>query len=220
MSRGKFFAAVSAALLAPLSASAQTVPGVPVGDNASGSTCELHVWPATGLNSVYSGWFHGGIVNGAVTGRDGYPEVPADPVDTAAQVSLLSAAHPQDALQRGSDRLIVHSTALSSREIRSATTRLEASTAPCYAELIVDDVFLQQDIVDGAYLKTLFRYRQFGIGALPERVFGTWVKTRLALFPPKSPADLPASQQEFKTAFTNNIALFAVALRKPPKPKR
>ncbi|WP_457312102.1 hypothetical protein [Sphingomonas sp. UYAg733] len=155
-----------------------------------------------------------------MTGRDGYPEVPADPVDTPAQVALLNEARPQGLLQRSNDTLVVHTAALTSREIRSATARLDPSTAPCYAELIVDDVFLQQDVIDGAFLKTLFRYRQFGTASWPQRVFGTWVKTRLKLFPPKSPQDLPASQQEFKTAYMHNIALFADALHKPVKQKR
>lgn len=179
--------------------------------------CELHVWPATGLNSVYHGWFHGGIVNGAVTAREGYPVVPADPVDTLAQVTLLTGAKPQHMLNRDGDTLVVHAEALSSRAIRSATTRLDVSTAPCYAELIVDDVFLQQDVVSGSFLKTLFRYREFGAAPQPQRVFGTWVKTPLKLFPPKSPDSLPASQAEFKSAFVHNVELFGIALMTPPR---
>ena len=51
--------------------------------------CELHIWPSSGLRSVYYGWFHAGIVDGAVTGRQGYPPVPKDPLPSALQVELM-----------------------------------------------------------------------------------------------------------------------------------
>ncbi|WP_374139493.1 hypothetical protein [Sphingomonas sp.] len=58
----------------------------------SQASCELHVWPGSKLGSVYSGWVRGGIVNGAVTGRDGYPRTPADAINTAEQAELLKQA--------------------------------------------------------------------------------------------------------------------------------
>ena len=212
--------ATAVAFFASNAAGAQTPQPAPQTAYPRTGPCELHVWPATGLNSVYQGWFHGGIVNGAVTARDGYPVVPADPVDTPAQVTLLTIAKPQHMINRDGDTLVMHAEALSSRAIRSATTRLDASAAPCYAELIVDDVFLQQDVVSGSFLKTLFRYREFGAAPQPQRVFGTWVKTPLKLFPPKSPDNLPASQAEFKSAFVHNVELFGIALMTPPKDKK
>ncbi|WP_353205380.1 hypothetical protein, partial [Sphingomonas sp.] len=141
------------------------------------SGCELHVWPGSGLSSIYSGWFHGGIVNGAVTGRDGYPVVPSGPIGTANQVELLKSGQPNVVLGQADSRVVFHDTALPSRTIRTAATRIDPSTAPCYAEFIVDDVFFQQDIVDGSFLKILFRYREFGTDTAPRKVFGTWVKT-------------------------------------------
>ena len=191
----------------------QTVPG-----DIAGS-CELHVWPGSGLNSIYSGWFHGGIVNGAVTGRDGYPAIPAEPIDTANQVVLLKDSQPNIILQQQSSRVIFHDAALPSRTIRTATTRIDPSSAPCYAEFIVDDVFFQQDIVDGSFLKILFRYREFGTEAAPRKAFGTWVKTKLVLLPPKPGTDVEAAASELRSAFSNNVKLFAAALLKPAKKK-
>ena len=192
--------------------------------NAPAAGCELHIWPSGPLNSVYSGWFHGGIVNGAVTGRDGYPEVPADPLGSASQVSLLAGAQPHALIGRNSYRLVVHDAPLTSRAIRTMPGRLTSTDIPCYAELIVDDVFLQQDVFHGSFLKSSLRYRDFGDGtapaATPTRVFGTWVKTELKLFPPKQGANLTAASDELKNAYVQNLTLFAAALNKPAKAKR
>lgn len=186
--------------------------------------CELHVWPSGELNSVYHGWFHGGIVNGAVTGRDGYPEVPADPLGAASQAALLDRAQPQMIIGRDNYKLVIHAQPLTSREIRTTPGRLTTDGAACYAELIVDDVFLQQDVFHGSYLKSSFRYRDFGDGtapaATPVRVFGTWVKTPLKLFPPKDGIDLKAASEELKSAYVENFALFGEGLNKPVKAKR
>jgi hypothetical protein len=174
---------------------------------AAPTECELHVWPGSGLNSVYHGWLHGGLVNGAVDGRDGYPEVPPDPLATAEQETLLAAAEPQHLLKLDGHRLIVHPDALPSRVIRSTPGRIEASASPCYAELIVDDVFLQQDVVNGSALKILFRYRNFG----------TWVQTRLSAFPPKQPGELEAALADVRRAYSANVERFAAALLAPPR---
>ncbi len=181
-------------------------------------TCELHVWPGSKLGSVYSGWFHGGIVNGAVTGRDGYPVAPADAIETKEQAALLKAAQPQKLLGLQGYRLVIHDTALPSSVIRRTPGRVGTSAAPCYAELIVDDVMLQHDgFVTGKFLKTLFRYREFDSGPTPTRSFGTWVQTRLTKFPPATAADEAAAREEVRTAFSNNVAVFASALRNPRK---
>lgn len=216
------FAAIAAcAVAAAVPACVDAAPPVdPQPPGPSAATCELHVWPGSGLNSIYGGWFHGGIVDGAVTGRDGYPVVPTEPVSTPRQVELLTKARPQMLLRQPDDRLVVHTEALASRTIRTGTARIDSSRAPCYAELIVDDVFFQQDVVDGSFLKVLFRYREFGTDAAPRRTFGTWVKTRLALLPPKPETDPTAAAGELQAAFTHDVTLFAEALLKPPGNKR
>lgn len=184
---------------------------------AATSSCELHVWPGSGLGSVYHGWFHGGIVNGAVTGRAGYPQVPPNPIDTPAQRELLEAAQPQQLLQLDGHKLVMHDEALPSRVIRSSPGRIAASESACYAELIVDDVLLQQDWVNGSFLRVSFRYRDFGAAQTPGRTFGTWVKAPLAGFSARQPMDVDKLPAEFHRAFTKNISLFADALRKPAK---
>jgi hypothetical protein len=210
---GRHFLIVVGLALA-LAGAAAAQPTAPPADAAA---CEFHVWPGDGLMSTYYGWFHGSIVNGQIMGRPGYPAVPPNPIDTARQREILAAAEPQKLFRQDGYRLVAHEEALPSRTIRTATGRLSDSAAPCYAELIVDDVVLQQDFVNGALLKTLFRYRNFGPGAAPERSFTTWVETDLGGFPPQAPGQLDAAIREIRSAFRNNIARFAASARAQPR---
>ncbi|MFC4291938.1 hypothetical protein ACFOWX_05860 [Sphingorhabdus arenilitoris] len=182
--------------------------------------CELHVWPSNGLRSVYHGWFHGGIVDGAVKGRDGYKELPADPVSTDTQVAVLSNAALPQMLKLPDYKLIVHDEALDSVKIKNTPGSMITSRTSCYAELIADDVFYQEDIINGSYLKTLFRYKQFSQGDNPTRTFGTWTKIKLKSFPPKTVEGNDTALQEIRNAFAANIDQFANFLNPPPKKKK
>ena len=211
---------LAAALLLPSAAHAQDVAPTPQAAPTPALACELHVWPGSDLGSIYYGWFHGGIVNGQVTGRKGYPVVPPKVIDTSQQVALLSEAKPQTLLDRPDYKLVLYTEALSSRTIRTSTTRIGPAEPTCYAELLVDDVILQQDVIGGTYLKVLFRFREFGAAATPQRTFSSWVQTKLTLFPPNNPEQLDAGISEVRAAYANDITLFAKAVLKPSKPKR
>lgn len=222
MNLGRWAARMSAAMILAAalagSGAAQSsdtqAPTIAGADGPSApSGCELHVWPSSGLRSVYHGWFHGGIVDGAVKGRDGYPEVPADPLDTAQQLDMIRAAALQDVLTRPDYAVVVHDTPQSTVTIRQNPARLTASTSACYAELILEDVFFQQDVVNGGSLKTLIRFRDFGAADRFTKQFGTWTKTPLASFPPKEPAMNAAALAEIRGAFRSNLVQFAGALR-------
>lgn len=186
---------------------AQDSPADPAG-------CEFHVWPADALMSVYYGWFHGSTVNGQIQGRPGYPAVPPNPIDTATQGTILGSAFPQHLLGHDSYRLIVHDEALTSRAIRGATGRLSDSTSACYAELVVDDVVLQQGVA-GTSLNVLFHYRDFGAAAAPTTSFATWARTPLIVFPPNDPTQLAAAIREIREAYRLNIRQFATMAMRP-----
>ncbi|MEG3174991.1 hypothetical protein U1872_02020 [Sphingomonas sp. RB3P16] len=145
--------------------------------------------------------------------------MPAAPIDTANQVELLRSLALRDLLHLPDYQPIVHDEALPSRVMRTSISRIAPSSASCYAEFVVDSVFFQQDIVDGSYLKILFRYRDFTTDPTPRRVFSTWTKTKLTLLPPKPGTDMDAAAAELRAAFAHDVSLFAAALSKPPKAK-
>ncbi len=198
---------------------AMSVAGEPPVEPAE-SACELHVWPSPGLRSTYYGWFHGGIVDGAVDGREGYPAVPADPIDSAAQAQLLGSLDLPALFHLPGHRLVVHTPTSPGGVTGAPNGRLAASASPCYAELITQDVFFQQDVITGRYLKTLFRFRDFEASTAPQRVFGTWTQTGLAAFPSQREEDAVAAEAELRQAFQANVTAFAAYLLKPRKSKR
>jgi len=208
------FAAVALALASP----AQGQPPAPAASDTD--NCEFHVWPADALMSVYYGWFHGSIVNGQVSGRPGYPRVPPDPIGTRTQSEILAEMQPHRLLGRDDYRLVVHAEALPSRAIRTTAGRLTDSTSHCYAELIVDDVVLQQGAIDGSFLNVLIHYRDFGPDPTPRRSFATWSQTRLTVFPPGSPEQLERALAEIRQAYRHDFILFAQAALRPPRRRR
>jgi hypothetical protein len=204
----RVFGALAFALATPVWAQP---PAAAPSDQAD---CEFHVWPADALMSVYYGWFHGSTVNGQIRGRPGYPAVPPDPIDTATQALILESIHPQLLLNHTAHRLVVHREALSSRAIRGATGRLSDSASPCYAELIVDDVVLQQGVA-GSSLGVLFHYRDFGPGAAPQASFTTWAQADLSTFPPRRPDQLADAIREIREAYRQDIRQFAAMAMRP-----
>ncbi|MES2498022.1 MAG: hypothetical protein V4618_18050 [Pseudomonadota bacterium] len=192
-------------------------------DGSGSSGCEFHIWPAEKLGSVFYGWVHGGIVDGAQTGRAGYPQIPANPLPRSLQVKLLEEVPIDSFVAAARIKRVVHAEALNSAAVRGATGRLSDSTAPCYSELIVESVKFQQDPFSGSWLNMLFRYRRFGSGAAPTQLFGSFAKTKLTRFPPADEAARDAAEAELRYAFTANVAQFSGALvasaSKPSKKK-
>ncbi|KPL69632.1 hypothetical protein SZ64_16940 [Erythrobacter sp. SG61-1L] len=183
------------------------------------TVCELHAWPANSLRSTYHGWFHGGITDGAVQGRDGYRKLPPDPLSTAEQAARLRASPLAEILSLKGYKLIVHDDVLTSAQIRKAKGPHVPDAPPCYAELVTDDIFFQQDFVDGRFLKALFRFRQFDGSDTPTRSFGAYSQRRLKLFPPKEEAEQEASFRELADQYSEALGEFGKALNPPPKRK-
>lgn len=184
------------------------------------TSCELHIWPSSGLGSIFHGWIHGNIVNGAVTGRKGYPQVPTDPINTDAQRELLSHMPLADLLDLPKHRPVIHENALDSGIIRSTQARVSKSSSPCYAEFIIDDVIFQQDFATGRYLKIVFHFRDFGSATTPQRGFGTWARDKLTLFPAKGSESADAARADIQRAFRADVEQFANYLRRSEQARK
>ncbi len=197
-----------------------TQAGSPAMAAPADGTCEFHVWPGDEMMSVYYGWFHGSTVNGQVQGRRGYPKAPADPVDVATQRIIMEEVQPQRQFGKEAYRLVLHDAPLPSTRIRNAGGRITDSTASCYAELVLDDVVLQQDAFNGSFLKSLFHYRDFGADATPRRSFATWVQTDLDAMSPRTEEQMEAAVAEIRQAYRTNISLFATSAMRPPRRRR
>jgi hypothetical protein len=203
--------AAAAALGAALPASAQEAA-------PANRSCELHVWPAEDFHTVYYGWGHGGTVDGGFKQRTGYARLWVDPLAMKRQAEILSAQPIPDLLGLLDYRMVVHPQRLSSQVIRTSPGRLVPDTPPCYAELVVDTVVLQHNVLHGKGLNVIYRFRQFGAAPAPERTFGTFVVAPVNLV--LSDKELPeptAFAAEMERAYVATIGEFATRLQAPPK---
>lgn len=114
--------------------------------------------------------------------------------------------------------MVVHPQRLPSQVIRSTPGRLAPGTPACYAELVVDTVVLQHNVLHGKGLNVIYRFRKFGTGPAPERTFGTFVVQPVNLV--LSDKELPeptAFAAEMERAYVATIVEFATRLQAPPK---
>lgn len=209
--KGQFSTCVGAMLAVCTPAAAQGITSPTIAEQPGAAACELHVWPANDMRSTYFGWFHGGIVDGAVQGRQGYRKLPASPLAEERQAGILQSLGIAKTVGLGGYRTVVHEHALDSRTIRGPITRLVKDAPSCYAELIVDDVFFQEDVVNGRFFKGLYRFRSFE-GDVPKRNFGSYTQVKLLLFPPATPEAINSALDEVAQAYQQSISQFGAAL--------
>lgn len=186
------------------------------------SACELHVWPSSPVRSSFNNYFvMRSIVDGAVQGREGYAKLPENILGTETQVRTLDEVGIITALALPGYNVVMHDQPLPSRVIRATPGRLLPDSPACYAEFVTDDIFYQEDAIDGRKLKAIFRFRQFDGGSqTPTRSFGTFAQRPLSLFPPKTPEQLDPALEEFRVAYGDAVKEFGAALNKPPKGKK
>lgn len=158
-------------------------------------------------------------MDGAVNGRDGYRKLPPSPLPTMRQADVLRTIPVAQRLALAGYRVVVHDSALTSDAARRTAGRLQDDTPACYAELVVDDVFFQEDVANGRFLKVLYRYRSF-TGETLQRAFGTYIQTKLLLFPAKDEANAQAALDELASAYDRSLTAFGTALNRPEKKKR
>jgi hypothetical protein len=193
--------------------------------------CELHVWPSTAMTNVRQRAMESMGSAGAIDGiikrtqiaqaekhdaavAEALAAQPIEPMSTARQIAILEGLALPDMLGLTGYRLVVHETPLESRTIRTVKTRYVESAAPCYADLIIDDVVYSREYSRGQNLKTFFRFRDFGTEGAAVRSFGSWVETKLQLFSIDPPNLGPAAMDELDAALRSNATVFSNLLAK------
>ena len=79
--------------------------------------------------------------------------------------------------------------------------RLTTSTAPCYAELVVDFIGYRSHITAGRQFGARYWLRTFPNGAAVARVQNGGKDVKLKIYPAKKPEDHPAALAELASAF-------------------
>lgn len=170
--------------------------------------CELHVWPAERMGSVTTGLLGGGLLDAALhAGTDANNKtLLASALDSPSQLDALQTLDLRPMLNLTPGTTIIrHEAPLERSTMNKVKTRRSDSSAPCYGELIVADVFYQKAAIYGRSLRTLFMYRKFDAGQHIAKEYKAWGGNGLKLFPPKEGEDAIAALDELVSVYKKNF---------------
>lgn len=204
------------ALVASTTAVAQDATQAPNG-------CELHVWPAERMNSVTTGLLGGGLIDAALhSGKDASNKAQmASALDSPSQLDALQSLDLLTMLElKPGTTIIRHEAPLERKTMNKVKTRRSDSTATCYSELIVADVFYQKAAIYGRSLRTLFMLRNFGNDQKIDYEYKAWGGNGLKLFPAKEGEDAVAALDELVTVFKKNFDEYSVNARRSMDQKK
>lgn len=181
---------------------ATAVPAVP----AAEPVCELHVWPAERFQAMTTGWLGGGLLDAAIhaEGDKARRSHMAAALDSEGQVVALQQMDLVSLLKLRPSKVIAHTEALDRKTVNKIMTRRSQSTAPCYAELMVTDVFYQKAAMWGRSLRTSFTFRKFDGNGQPA-IKKTTGGNALKIFPAKKGEDTTAADGELISIFQKNF---------------
>jgi hypothetical protein len=185
--------------------------------------CELHIWPAERMNSMTTGLLGGGLLDAAIhSGKDASNKAQlASALDSPSQLDALQSLDLNVLLARKADTVVVrHAEPLERKTMNKVKTRRSDSTAQCYSELIVADVFYQKAAIYGRSLRTLFMLRDFGNDQKIDFEYKAWGGNGLKLFPPKEGEDALAAIDELVSVFKKNFEEYANNQRKAQLAKK
>lgn len=185
--------------------------------SAAADGCELHIWPAERMSSQTSGLLGPGLLSSAINGkRDSSNQaLMASALDSPSQLTALTSLDLRGMLNRTPGTAIVlHETPLERHTMNKIKTRRSDSTAQCYSELIVADVFYQKAMMYGRSLRTLFMLRDFGNDQKIDKQYKAWGGNGLSLFLPKEGDDAVAALDELVSVFKRNFDEYSNNARK------
>jgi len=123
--------------------------------NGSSPNCVLHVWPGAPARSSYTGWFHGGAVDGDKRGIKGYPPMHSDVLSTPVQQRLLEAVDWSHRVHASNLTVVVHNEPPAAQDDQSRTTPLISDRPDCYRELIVHSVLVERAVFSATTVRLM-----------------------------------------------------------------
>lgn len=215
--RLKATAVLAAALLgSPFPAQSQSADGLapapalvaaePAAPAAQDQGCVLHVWPGKSFHTVQYGWTHGGTIDGSIKGRKGYPDMPDEPLGAAVQRDMLAKVDIPALLELSGYRTVLHDVPLETKVIRATPGRMLKDSGPCHAELMIEDVVYQNNVINGKWLNVIYKFRTFeGTSDAPVRGYSTYILGRVTLFPPGPDSDPQPALDDLRRAFGQTL---------------
>ena len=198
--------AAAPALATPASAEAAP-PAAAVSQAQPAPQCELHVWPAERFQAMTTGLLMGGLLDAAIhaEGDKARRSHLASALDSEGQLEALQKLDLVTLLHLPPSKVVPHAEALDRKTINKVVTRRSNSTAPCYAELMVTDVFYQKAAIWGKSLRTSFMLRNFTANPSKPLVKRTTGGNGLKIFPAKEGEDTTTADAELVSVFQKDF---------------
>jgi hypothetical protein len=211
--------------------------------STSQEPCELHVFPAANeLASVQDAasllglpfTFIDAAAHGASADRV-KQQMTAD-LPPLRQVEVLTDGRVMSALKLPADTVVVGEPAIPSHAqlqtdpaakarlaemnvaIR-ARRRLTTSTAPCYAELVAANLFVQRDPIDGTRLRVAWYFRNMSADAKLVVYYEGWSAAGVPGYTTTMPEQVEAARTALRKAFLSSLVSWVAANQeKRPQP--
>jgi hypothetical protein len=200
-------ASILTAVAVPLAAQAPAAPA---------AQCELHAWPAQRLSATTTGWLIGFGVMGQAADTAMHEDQNrsdksrlTETLDSRRQAEVLGRLDLVSLLKRPPSRVIVHPEPLDAKTLERIHSRRAESASPCYAELIVAEVFYEKQAMYGRSLKAKFFFRDFGAAKSLREPYRGLAGEKLKIFPPENAGLAEAAAKELEDAFAHDVREFA-----------
>jgi len=175
--------------------------------------CELHIWPASGLESITEGWILNNTRNQVLRDAPGKVLGLADAIPPHAQLDAIASLDLNDAFQLDGAQVIAHPDPLPPSPTGAPVVRHAPATAPCYAELVIKRLVFAKSPVAGGVLQAFFIFRRFRQDDVQS--FTSMAETPLTIFPWKNPEDQERGKAELREALRSDLLIFAKYSQKP-----
>lgn len=204
---------------------AADTPVAAVGEGAAAPAtpppaCELHIFPTLEGQAMTTGWLSGfgavGAIADAASNKDrniSEAEYLKEALGPQMQIDALNSISLVDALKLPPSQ-IIYETPIADRKITTkAATRLSASKAPCYVELIITQNFYTKKAIYGRSLNNRFILKDFRTGKDKAALVKGRGGNGLEHFPPKTTDETEAAENELREVFVKNFLEYAKGIK-------
>jgi len=174
--------------------------------------CELHIWPAPGLESSTDGWIHNDTHNQILRDAPGTALGLADAIPPRAQLEAIALLDLNEAFRLDGAKVVAHPDPLPPSPTGAPVVRHAPATTPCYAELVIKRLVFAKSIAGGV-LQAFFIFRRFRQDDVQS--FSSMADTPLTIFPWKNPEDQERGKTELSEALRSDLLMFAKYSNKP-----
>lgn len=190
-----------------------------MGSTVPSQDCELHVWPAQATGAVTAGVLSNFGMIGAYADMQANRDLTMrnqaaliESLGMTEQAQAVIAVDLPHLLGMTNTKVVFQTKPIDRKAAPKQLHRMSASTASCYAELVVSLNEYRRSAVRGSSLKTTVTFKDYRRGKLENVTLSE--ASPLPNFPASTVDEEPSARQAAATAFAANMQSLARRLKK------